>query len=148
MMCLSSSLLKQEGKEKQIISVNAQKHKAFQWQLPRTAWYSWQFERSLLRAVLYSSKQRQKMHLGRCTRAPLPKLSTVFGLFIKFIAADPAHGAYNLLITSAICFRSVIRTGDTKTLPPNQAVSLKGSNTTCDLPSWHIHFLSLVPSNL
>lgn len=39
--CLSStSLLQQEGREKQIMNLNAQKHKAVQWQLPRAAWHS------------------------------------------------------------------------------------------------------------
>lgn len=75
-LCLSStvhSLLKQEGREKQIMNVNAQKHKAIQTQLPRTAWHSWQFERSTLNAF-YSCKQ--KTDLSRCTRAQLPKQPT------------------------------------------------------------------------
>lgn len=105
-MCLSFTGLKQEGREKQIVNVNPQKHKAAHWQLPRTAWHSWQFERSALN-VFYSCKQ--KTDLSRCTRTQLPKQPTSYRLYSckkkkthKKQAADPLHEPYSFLIISII----------------------------------------------
>lgn len=67
-----NSLLKQEGEGKQIIGVNAQKHKAFQRQLPRTAWYSWQLGRGIV-GVFYSWKWKTKDELKQMYKSSAAK---------------------------------------------------------------------------
>lgn len=52
-------LWNRKEEKKHIMNVNAQKHKAAQWQLPRTAWHSWQFERSAHNAF-QSSRTKDK----------------------------------------------------------------------------------------
>lgn len=54
------------------ITVNPRKHKAFQEQLPRTAWYSWQFERSAL-SVFYSSERKTKQRLKQMCKGSAAK---------------------------------------------------------------------------
>jgi len=96
-MCSSSTtFLKQEERDKQIMNVNVLKHKAFQGNyhaLPGTV----DSLREVILMCFILANKRQKTDISRCTRAELPSSKAV-----AYSSTACVYEPRNLLITTTI----------------------------------------------